>query len=297
MGLAKAFEGWQAGLVAVVVALVGALLVVPRSVEPRDLPRLHLDRSALIDARARLDVRRNVPVSDDLQAQLFEARYRAFGRAETTSQDGAPDDSAVALVEVARGFRASDQAAYVATRDRLSAAFVDAALAWIRDGADAAPLVELAGPFARSFESVGWTRQALAREPGLDLALLALFERRYRKITLADDPLLAPDPFAERALSALMLAHPPRRTVDSAQPEETAVLDGALVLRRIDDVAKVAPEYPTLFAKGIVLYQMGRYEAAAGAFDQYLAANPRGPYRLRAINHLRAAVEATESGG
>ena len=297
MGFAKAFEGWQAGLVAVVVAFVGALLLVPRSVEPTDLPRLHLDRAALAEARGRLELRRAAPAPDDLQAQLFEARYRALGRAENAAQEGAPDDAAAALVEVAHGFRASDQAAYVATRDRLSAAFVDAALAWIRGGMDSAPLVELAGPFERSFESVGWTREALAKEPGLDLALLALFERRYRKITLPDDPLLAPDPFAERALSALMLAHPPRRSVASAQPEETAVLDGALMLRRLDDVAKLAPEYPTLFAKGIVLYRMGRYEAAAGAFDQYLSANPRGLYRLRAINHLRAAVEATESGG
>ena len=55
------------------------------------------------------------------------------------------------------------------------------------------------------------------------------------------------------------------------------------------------PSYPVHYARGVALFHMGRYEAAAVAFDAFLSERESGPYRLRAINHLKAAIE--ESGG
>jgi hypothetical protein len=297
MRMKKALEGWQAGAVAVVVAWVGALLVVPRDVEPRDLPRVTLDWSDVAQARAKLAAARDV-AAPGLQGQLFEARFRAFGREEQASEQGVSPETTNALREIGVEMRKSGFAELATVRDRLAAEFVASALEWIRSGTENEVLGELGGPFVKQARDSGWTAARVGQEPALDLALWALFDRRFQALVGPKDDRLAPNATANRALGGLFLMRPPQtfKAASSAVPAEAEVSEGTFLLRKIDELAAIAPDYPALFAKGVVYYRMGRFESAAAAFDRYVDERPRGPHRLRAINHLRASVVAASGG-
>lgn len=69
----------------------------------------------------------------------------------------------------------------------------------------------------------------------------------------------------------------------------------ALENQRRDDILKLAAldsDYPRDYAVGVVEYRAGHYGASADAFRAWLEHHPNGAFTLRAENHLRAAIAA-----
>src|SRR3954468_4569884 len=90
----RLFEGWQAGLLAVAIALAGTALLLPWNAEPRDLPMPQVDQRALT-ADLEHDRARARAIAPELERELaagtggplfdlrrFGEAFRAFGRAE-----------------------------------------------------------------------------------------------------------------------------------------------------------------------------------------------------------------------
>ena len=63
-------------------------------------------------------------------------------------------------------------------------------------------------------------------------------------------------------------------------------------LEKVKTLAQLDPTYPGYLAEGVILYRLGRVEAAAVAFGRHLSAHPDGPWTLRAQNYLKASLEA-----
>ena len=53
---------------------------------------------------------------------------------------------------------------------------------------------------------------------------------------------------------------------------------------------KLDHDYPAAFARGVLYYRAGAYEASADSFRAVLATRPDGPWTLRAKNHLLEAL-------
>jgi hypothetical protein len=61
-------------------------------------------------------------------------------------------------------------------------------------------------------------------------------------------------------------------------------------LMAVAALEKLDPRYPAAVARGVLLYRSGAKAAAAEAFRDQLSPEREGPYRLRARNHLLAAL-------
>ena len=105
-------------------------------------------------------------------------------------------------------------------------------------------------------------------------------------ITLSLELACSRDEAARFAAVELFLAE----VAQDASAEPPAELDA--LFEKIRELARVDPTFPGALAEGVVLFRLGRYEAAAVAFERHLAAFPDGPWTLRARNYLKAALEA-----
>ena len=63
-------------------------------------------------------------------------------------------------------------------------------------------------------------------------------------------------------------------------------------LEKVKLLAKIDPEYPGEYARGVAAYRAGKYAISEDAFKKWLKDHPNGPFTLRAQNHLRAAIAA-----
>jgi hypothetical protein len=295
-GVGRHFEGWQPGLVAVVLAGIVALLAVPRSVEPHELPLPVPDVQAL----------RRVAQTDDDAAQAIQQKpldadvravgslLRAFGTA-----DAARDD--VMLVQLRSRIstavlraRTQGDEQLVALRAFQMQAFLREVRYFVATGATTEDLVELGGSFAELLMRNEWcvgSRPCAMRmgEP----ALRALYKRRWNEISgLAGERFdLTLD--EQRAFYEFLLRYPPRQTEghDSASPTG---FDGSYFMRKVDELSALDPAYPRLLARGIIQFRMGDFRRAAESFSTFLDTSPDGPWAIRAQNHLRAALEHTQ---
>jgi hypothetical protein len=73
------------------------------------------------------------------------------------------------------------------------------------------------------------------------------------------------------------------------EPKAECLLADRWRLRKIEELAARDPAYPRLLARGVLLFRMGDYPAAAQAFRDHLAGANDPPYALRARNYLLAA--------
>jgi hypothetical protein len=253
--------------------------MVPRTAAPDEIPPLRISPSEIADARARAareaDAAALRPASND--ARLLGARLRAFGRAEHGGDPRAIDDAARSVAEVARGVLANDREGLMALRAYQAELFTSAFLDHARTGRISDDLVELGGDAATSFRQRGWLDGPLPED--FDVVLRAVHKRRFGKL-VAGGGALPLDHVEERVLVRFMMQRSARRW--------------ELVLERIDEAATLDPTYPQQFARGVVLYRTGKFEASAAAFEAFLRHRPDGPLRLRAINHFKAALEARQ---
>ena len=308
-GLARHLEGWQPGALAVFLALAGALVVIPREVEPVELPEPSVDMRAL-RAVDHLELERAHSVSSrplDADVRALGSALRLYGRADA---DADADELAAARDQVVTTFRramAVGQDEVLRLRAVQLEQFVSAVRQWELTGVESEALSELAGPFLAAVRRSGWIVEAHGRRR-LELdeaALRVLFKKRWNDVTGAGSPPFDLSLDEQRAFLRFLLRHPvePMLLPLSAKPTQRELDERRAVtreqvaqyrLKKIDELAALDATFPAKLAKGVVEYQRGRFLLAVEAFRAHLEKAPDGPYTLRANNYLRAALDAAQ---
>jgi hypothetical protein len=298
------------GLIPAVVALVVGGLMLPRAVVPGDVPLPLVDARALGAIEAADDARAAAVLAAPLSPEVRAAgqAIRVFNGYEAADSADAPWPEARAAIDAAveLAVRRETLSAMVALRSVQLARFMSEVRAFSASGTGSAELEALAGHFLKSMAGVGWLD---GRRIAMDEhALRAAFKLKWNATAHLDGaPALALALDEQRALFSFFLSHPhatdasryalaaARRTARSRADCE-ALDEGerlsAEVWRneRIEKLARIDPEYPAAYARGIGEFRAARYEASALAFQSWIEAHPNGAYALRSKNYLRAAL-------
>jgi hypothetical protein len=274
------FEGWQLLAVAGSLAVVAALLAIPRAVAPRELPLPTVDRRELLRFE-RVEADRLARAEKTPLPYLVRAAgdaLRRFGAAEAGRTDAntlearrADFSEAVRAARERHGdgllldLRAVQTALFVRAVDGLGG----------RRAPDREAL-ELGGAFVARGEEMGWMDGGRMRLETDEAA--CVFRVRWNSLA----GVLETRPFSPsfnewRLYYRALLGHTP-----PGSPELSGYVD-ALV--------KHDSEYPALLARGIVAYWDNRFDEATELIAGHLARHPTGAWRLRAQNYLLAAYE------
>lgn len=292
-GLARHFEGWQPGLVAVVLAAIVAVLAVPRSIEPMELPVPVADVQQLrTTMRADDDAARSVvknPLDTDVRA--LGSLMRAFGKADAERDEAMLAQLHSRIFPTVVVARNQGDAALVALRAFQMQQFLREVRRFVVTGQTSDELVELGGAFGDVLLRSGWctgTPPYTMLMP--EQVLRVVYKRRWNEITGLSGPPFEPTIDEKRVFLAFLLRHP-ARAGDRLPSSTSPGFDGAYLLRKVEEAGTVDPLYPQLFARGIVQFRKGDFRRAAESFATHLETSPDGPWALRAQNHLRAALE------
>ncbi len=305
-GLARHFEGWQPGLVAVLIAVLGSILVVPLEAPPRDVPLPIVNPRALAAAFAHdralsdkigpeLEHDRDEPRG---QGGLYDLRalgsaVRAYGIADASGEAEKLLRARDQLLAAVTKARALGDDKLVALRAYELEAFLEEVRRWERTGEDSEELRALGGGFVALVMRSGWVR------PGRHVALseplrAVFFKRRWSEITGLKDGVFDLSLDEKRSFYAFLLSYPARTPGDANDLASCRRLD-QFRLRKVEELGKQDPAYPRSFARGVLLSRLGQYHAAIEAFNEHMAHASDGPYAMRARNYL-AAVRARVAG-
>lgn len=309
-GLARHFEGWQPAALAVFLAGSTALLAVPRSVEPIDLPEPNIDRRSLEQAALRDEALAAGADQARLDVDVLElgSAIFAYGQAEAAGDGPAFGRERQHVLDAVHRAARVGAPAILALRAHHLRSFVQEIRRWEQTGAESERLRQLAGDFAGMVRRNGWvTGQRAGERPRLLMdgaVLAAFFKSRWNLVTGLSGELFVLALDESRVLYRFLLQHPSRslegvasRTPQSPAPRAAATaseLERSLMaqyrLKKLDELAAVDPSFPVHLARGVVLYQLQRYPLAVEAFRRHLEGAPDGPLTLRAQNYLRAAL-------
>jgi hypothetical protein len=277
-GIARYLEGWQPGLLAVLVAGVPTWLAVPRPVEPVEIPEPFLEPRAL-ERQAR-DDRALAEAAERERADDLRELGSAIRAYNLATMEGDGRQMAAlrrAAAEAQQRTAAHGEAALARLRAYMLRAFLRELRRWEETGEETDELRELGGSFIASARANGWLagRRILADETVRSV----LFKMRWAEVTTARGPGLDLTPLENRALYRFLILHPPRTSPADYR------------LRKIDALSAIDPDYPADLAKGVVLFRLHRHPEAKQALRRHLQAHPDGPSAVRARNYLRAALE------
>jgi hypothetical protein len=280
---ARHFDAMAPAGVGLALVVVAALLAAPRATEPLVLPLPEPHRSTLERARAedRARVERAREKGLSFAARTVGEALRRFGAAVAHKSADAPR-LLDGLRSLAKDELHEDSGRPLLTlRAVQTELFVEATHEWERTGTVGTELTELGGDFAELARRSAWL-------DGKELVLedeerALLFRMRWNELTgLGDAPPFADTADELRERYALLLRHP-----SGATPEDRTRHS----LGYVEAVEGLDHDFPAMFARGVLLFRSGAYEASVEAFRAHLAARPDGPWTLRAKNHLLAALE------
>jgi hypothetical protein len=300
-GPLRHFEGWEVGIVAVVIALIGTLLAVPLPVSPRDVPvpladgkilSATLDRErtlAATIARAFEEERGRTSGTTELyDLRAFGQEFRAYGAAEASGDTYAVVRARQKLLESTSRARGSGDDKLVAVRAYQQQLFLSELRKWENSGVSSEELIGLGGGFLDLVRQSGWL---IGRTIVMDdLVRGIFFKRRWNQVTGISGPTYAISLDEHRAFYAFLLLHPYVEGRAGLAAKEACRAADQWRLRKIEEIARLDPTYPYVLARGVLFYRLGRYPEAAQAFRDYLAAAEDGRYALRARNYLATAV-------
>jgi len=273
-------DGWELALVTVTMALLAAVLALPRPVEPHHLPEPELDPRRVADM-ARTEAERAQRVRDTPLPYGIRATGEAF-RAVGAATFRNDEDVTETLTKLTRTARVAlsehGPEALLNLRAIQCELFLAALGAWEATGIVDAELVELGGTFLGKARSSQWLddsgRLALKRHERS-----ILFRVRWGLLTgLGKAHPFKPTLAEWRVYYAFLLRHPeaPTRGSSGARVDQQ--------LAYVNALARVDPSYPADYARGVLLYRGGRHTEAARAFGRHLQLHPNGPWTLRARN-------------
>lgn len=304
-GIGRHFEGWQPGLLAVLIAGTSAILAVPRSVEPAELPEPLLsptviDRIARADETLAAQAQRESEQQRglDLDVRALGSAIRAYGLADYDGKDSLVVITRRNVADTSARARAHGDEAMAKLRAYQLRSFLRELRRWEARGEESDELRELGGAFVAMAMRNGWTDGRALRMD--DAVRRALFKKRWNDLTQARGERFELALEEQRALLRFLLRHPPREEAESTKPsrlprrmkqdDRAAFITDQYRLRKIEELAKIDPGYPADLARGVVLYRMRRFASATEMFRRHLDAHPDGPNTLRVQNHLRAAL-------
>ncbi|WP_438014659.1 hypothetical protein WMF18_27660 [Sorangium sp. So ce315] len=323
-GWKRHLEGWEPGLVAVFIAGSAAILAVPRSVEPAELPLPLADARALAQARDADAARAREAELRGLDAEVraLGSAIRAFGvvDADADHTEAALLAARKRVLDAVGPALAQGDEAVLRLRAYQMSSFIREVRRFEATGEESDELRELGGNFLGLLRRSAWLGRGGARPRGgvearrvaMDGAVLGvLFKKRWGAISGIQRGTFALSLDEERALFKFLLSHPvgaARGAQDLAappagepRPSSTAVAPRGGVearraeeryrLKKIDELAALDPSYPRHLARGVALYRLGKFAQSAEAFRSHLDQHPDGAHTLRAQNYLRAALE------
>ena len=284
------FEGAETLLVVLGLVLVAAALAAPRPTAPGLLPLPQADRRTLTRA---LDRDRELALAARSATLPFDVRavgetIRRIGAAQNAKDHKANTPPPAGLSGdlqdiVARALREHGTEPLLRLRAVETELFVAATHDWERAGQVPADLRELGGDFAELAVKSRWLSGTTLVLDDRERALL--FRARFAELTqLGKDPPFAPTLDERREVCAFLLRHPPGGDAGTRARAQ---------YRAVAELGKIDPAYPAAFARGVLLYRAGAFEAAADEFRAHLAERKDGAFALRAKNHLLAALAQT----
>ncbi len=298
-GWRRHLEGWQAGVLAVLLGGGMLLLVMPRAAEPTEPPAPVLDE-ALLEATMRADevaARGAVETELDVDVRALGRELRAYNEASLGDDEDAFARARERTSEAAH--RAAPQSDGVrALRAYQMMRFLNELARWRETGVESGELRALGGDFIATVVRNRWCEGATRELFMGERELRVLFKKRWNAVSGLEGEAIALSVDEERLRLGFLLLHPFRNlntpvSLDPALAERTVA---AQRLRTIERLAELDPSYPAALARGIVFYKSGQHLSAADAFRQHLEARDDGPYTLRARNFLKAALDRTQEG-
>jgi hypothetical protein len=300
-GPRRHLEGWEIGVVAVVIALVGTLLAVPLPVSPRDVPvpvadgkalSATLDREKLlvetIGRSLEQDRARTSGTSELYDLRAFGQEFRAYGTAEASGDTYAVVRARQKLIEAVPRARAIGDDKLVAVRAYQQQLFLAELRKWENSGVSSEELTGLGGGFLDLVRKSGWSRGRIIVMD--DLVRGIFFKRRWNQVTGISGPDYAISLDEHRAFYAFLLTHPYVEGREGLDSKDACRAADQWRLRKIEELSRFDAAYPYQLARGVLFYRLARYPESAQAFRDYLGAADDGRYWLRARNYLATAV-------
>jgi hypothetical protein len=300
-GALRHLEGWEVGIVAVVIALLGTLLSVPLPVAPRDVPvplpdgkslsRTLAQESAAASAIGRaleLERERTSGTSELYDLRAFGQEFRAYGAAEASGDTYAVVRARQKLLEAvarARGLGDDKLAALRAYQQKL---FLAELHKWENSGRASEELEGLGGAFLDMTRQSGWlVGSTIVMD---DQVRGIFFKRRWNQVTNVSGPAYAISVDEHRVFYAFLLTHPYVEGLAGLDAKRACDAADLWRLRKVEELARIDPSYPYLLAQGVLFYRLGSYTNAAQKLRQYVGAAEDGRYLLRARNYLAMAM-------
>lgn len=284
-GWKRHLEGWQLGVVAVGIALLAALLAVPRAAAPDVLPRPAVDHRAIarelrVEGERALAAEQTILPYDVRDAGELMRRY---GDAAADNNPVRGDAELARLREQIKVVRhRTGNKLLLELRAVQSRMFQHALRHWEATGRVDEDLRQLGGDFLRKARASGWI------EPPHRLVLsraerAVLYRIRWSGLSgLLDTYPFSPTLDDWRVYYGFLLAHPEG---DGSHDRTKNQLEYVTALSKRD------PSYLSELARGVLFYRLGRYADAATALRNHLVRHPDGAWTLRARNYLAAALQ------
>jgi hypothetical protein len=319
--LRKNLEGWQPGLVAVVIAAAVTWLVVPWAAEPEVIPEPRFDHAAVARAAARDRelAKKAAGHTLDTEVRALGDAIRAYGRVDFDEDADRIREARTAVARATARAVAIDFAGTVELRAFETEAFLASLGRFARTGVIDDDLLELGGGYVRSLRhnQLGAGHDAAsddarlrallrARRDDVETEARVAFKRRWNDLTGVGGQPGQPnvfDPGKDELLAvyALELRRPPALGVDvDAKDVASEALRGhnaaSFRRKRIAAIVEIDPAYPRELALGVVNYQAGDFREAMRDFTVWLERHPDGPWTLRAQNYALAAAARQTQG-
>ncbi len=297
-GWLRQLEGWQLGVVAVGIAALAATLLAPVGAAPSYLPVPPVDRreQAHVAGQDRELAAATAASGLHFDVRVVGERVRRFGAASARQgNDAASGELGELRVAFDDAVRRHGDPPLVALRSVQTEAFLSAVRHWEATGLIDAELEELGGDLPRVARANCWT---IGRRLALSEAeRRTLFRVRWAELVGAVElPPYAPSLNEWRAYYRLLLERPERGEPAHGVTAAAGEADPRRLLATVNALGRRDPEYPVLFARGVLLSRLGEPRAAADNFGSFLAGPETSALRAWARNHLATALATLPPG-
>jgi hypothetical protein len=300
-GFARHFDGWQPGLLAVFLAGSSAILAVPQSIQPTEIPEPIVEPRALERVAREDEALAAAAAREHLDVDVREVgrAMRAYGLADAEGDDRTVVEERRKITQATGRARAQGDVPLLRLRAYQLASFQRELRRWEGSGEETSELHELGGAFVDTAKKNGWIDEhRLILSPAVRAAL---FKKRWASLAGLGGDAFELNLDENRALYAFLLEHPPHESLAPTRgdPEGKGAAFRVVMaaeqyrLQTLEDLHRADPGYPVDLGRGVVLYRLRRYALAVEAFRRHLDDHPEGPFALCAHNYLRAALERT----
>jgi hypothetical protein len=295
-GFRRHLDGWQGGVIVLVLAGSAILLGVPRSVAPEEIPMPRWDAFALAAGMAADDTLAHQAQDTELDVDVrtLGREMRAYNLVAAAGKVDELVQARARLAEAAVPALLRSMTQVRALRAWQMRSFLGELRRWQETGEETEELRALGGDFLSMARRNAWCvgeRRLVVDER----VLRVLFKKRWNDVASVRTPELGLTLEEDRLRYGFLLEHPfrgPTRVVGAPVDARVEAFErGRARLETVERLRERDPDYPADLARGVIEFGLGRYPVAAEAFRRHLEARPDGPWTLRARNHLKAALD------